>query len=94
MGLGFGKPTIGGTNKDGHTFSNIHHDLIEIEDIPEEIAMISYDDFPNNIFLRDSILRELSIHLIDLPLTHPELIDWDQPSIIHVDEFTSEHTLL
>ena len=36
-GLGFGKPTTEGTNRDGHAFSNIHRDLIEIKDIPEEV---------------------------------------------------------
>ena len=34
------------------------------------------------------------MNLIDLPLAHPELIDWDQPSVVHVDEFYTEHMLL
>ena len=40
------------------------------------------------------MLQELSIHLIDLPLTHLELIDWGQPSILHVDEFPTKEALL
>ena len=36
------------------------------------------------------MLHELSINLIDLPLTNPKLIDWGQPS----DEFPSETALL
>ena len=40
------------------------------------------------------MLCQLSLNLIDLPLTHPELIDWDQPSVVHVDEYSTEHMLL
>ena len=40
------------------------------------------------------MLCQLTLNLIDLPLTHPKLIDWDQPSVIHVDEFSTEHALL
>ena len=40
------------------------------------------------------MLCQLSLNLIDVPLTHPKLIDWDQPSVVHVDEFSTEHTLL
>ncbi|MDF3681012.1 hypothetical protein P3S38_28970, partial [Enterobacter hormaechei] len=93
-GLGFGVPTTGGTNETGHAFSNIHRDLVEIEDIPEEVEKRSYDDIPDQISLEDSVLQDLSIHLINLPLAHPQLIDWDQPSVIHIDEFTSEEALL
>lgn len=92
--LGFGIPTTEGTNTDGHAFLNIHHDLVEIEDIPEEVGKRAYDDILDKTSLRDSILQELSIHLIDLPLAHPELINWDQPSVIHIDEFTLEEALL
>ena len=94
LGLGFGIPTTGGTNTDGHAFSNIHRDLVAIEDILEEVEKRAYDDIPDDISLGDSVLCELSIHFIDLPLAHPELIDWDQPSVMHVDEFTSEEALL
>ncbi len=40
------------------------------------------------------MLCQLSLNLIDLPLAHPKLIDWDQPSVIHVDEFSTKHGLL
>ena len=40
------------------------------------------------------MLCQLSLNLIDLPLAHPELIDWDQPSVVHVDKFSTEYTLL
>lgn len=40
------------------------------------------------------MLYQLSLNLIDLPLTHPKLIDWDQPSVVHADEFSIENTLL
>ena len=40
------------------------------------------------------MLYQLSLNLIDLPLTHPKLIDWEQPSVVHVDKFSIEHTLL
>ena len=40
------------------------------------------------------MLNELSLNLIDLPFSHPELIDWDQPSVVHVDKFSIEHMLL
>ncbi len=70
-GLGFGIPTTWGTNTNGHTFLNIHYDLVKIEDIPEEVEKRAYDDIPDQISLGDSVLQELSIHFIDLPLTHP-----------------------
>ena len=94
-GLGYGQPTIGGTSRDGHAFQNVHNELIEVKHIPEEVEKRAYDDIPiDDISLGDSILHELSIHLIDLPLTHPELIDWGQPSILHVDEFPTDEALL
>ena len=34
LGLGFGIPTTGGTNTDGHAFSNIHRDLVDITHHP------------------------------------------------------------
>ena len=40
------------------------------------------------------MLCQLSLNLIELLLAHPKLIDWDQPSVVHVDEFSTEHTLL
>ena len=40
------------------------------------------------------MLCELSINLIDLPLTHPKLIDWEQQSILHTDEFPTKEVLL
>ena len=40
------------------------------------------------------MLYQLSLNLIDLPLAHPKLIDWDQPSVVHVHEFSIEHALL
>ena len=70
-GLGFGIPTTGGTNENGHTFSNIHRNLVKIKDILEEVEKRAYDDILDQIFIGDSILQELSIHFIDLPLTHP-----------------------
>ena len=83
-GLGHGQPTTGGTSRDGHAFQNVHNELVEVEDIPEEVENRAYDDIPtDDISLGDSILHELSIHLIDLPLAHLELIDWGQPSITH-----------
>ena len=56
LGLGFGIPTTGGTNTDGHAFSNIHRDLVAIEDIPEEVEKRAYDDIPDDISLGDSVL--------------------------------------
>lgn len=40
------------------------------------------------------MLYELSINLIDLPLTHTKLIDWDKPSVLHIYEFPIEEALL
>ncbi len=37
LGLGFGIPTTEGTNTDGHTFLNIHHNIVKIEEILEEV---------------------------------------------------------
>ena len=74
---------------------NIQNNLIEVKDIPEEVERKAYDDiFLDEIILGASVHFQLSLNLIDLPLTHPELIDRDQPSIIHVDEFYTKHTLL
>jgi hypothetical protein len=70
-GLGFVIPTTRGSNENGQIFLNIHHDLVKIEDIPEEVKKRSYDDILDDIFLRDSVLQELSIHFIDLPLAYP-----------------------
>ena len=80
---------------EGHAFTNIQNSLVEVEDIPEEVEKKAYDDiFLDEIILGASVLCQLSLNLIDLPLTHPELIDWDQPSVVHVDEFSTEHALL
>ena len=95
QGLGFGQPTTGGTRRDEHAFQNVHNELVEIKDIPEELEKKAYDDIlADDISLGDSILSELSIHLIELPLTHLELINWGQPSILHVDEFPTNEALL
>lgn len=40
------------------------------------------------------MLYKIFTNLIDLLLTHPKLIDWDQPSVVHVDKFSKEHALL
>ena len=94
-GLSFEQPTTRGTSRDGHAFQNVHNEIVEVEDIPEEVEKRAYDDIPtDDISLGESILHELSIHLIDLPLTHLELIDWGQPSIIHVDKFPTNEALL
>ena len=76
-------------------FSNSQDDLVKIEDIPKEKDIWSYDDiFADDTLLGTSVLQQLSINLIDLPLTNPDLIDWDQPSIAHIDEFQSAQALL
>ena len=36
-GLSFGQPTIGGSSRDGHAFQNVHNELVEVDDIPEEV---------------------------------------------------------
>ena len=80
---------------EGHAFTNIQNNLVEVEDIPEEVEKKAYDDiFLDKIILGASVLYQLSPNLIDLPLIHPELIDWDQPSVIHVDELSTKHALL
>lgn len=87
--------TTAGTNMTNVNFSNSQDDLVTIEDIPEEKEIRSYDDiFDDDTLLGTSVLRQLTINLIELPLTHPELIDWDQPSITHIDEFQSMEALL
>ena len=74
---------------------NIQNNLVEVEDIPEEVEKKAYDDiFLDEVILGAFVFYQLTLNLIDLPLTHPELIDWDQPSVVHVDEFSTEHTLL
>ena len=94
-GLSFEQPTTEGIFRDEHAFLNIQNKLIQFEDIPEEVEKRSYDDIlKTNISLGDSVLRKPSIHLIDLPLTHPKLIDWGQPSILHVGEFPTKEALL
>ena len=68
---------------------------MEVENILEEVEKRAYDNILEDyISLWDSILHELSTHLIDLPHAHSELIDWGQPSILHVDEFPIEEVLL
>ena len=93
-GLGFEQPTTRGTSRDGHAFLNIQNKLIDIKYIPKEVEKRAYNDIlTDDISLKDYVLHELSIHLIDLPLTHLELIDWVQPSILHVDEFPTKEVL-
>ena len=77
-GLDFEQLTTGGISKDGHTFLNFQNKIIEVKDIHEEVEKKAYDDIlDDDISFEDSILHELSIYLIDLPLTHPKLIDWN-----------------
>lgn len=93
-GLGYGLHVTGGTTKDGHAFLNIHNNLEEIGDIPKEVEKKAYNNiFLDKLIIGTFVLYELSINLIDLPLTHPELIYWDQPSVIHVNKFSMEHVL-
>ena len=104
QGLGFKTPRLhiqgpntatGGTNMTSVPLLNSQDNLIEIEDIPEEKEIRSYDDiFADDTLLGTSVLQQLAINLIDLPLIHPQLIDWDQPSIAHIDEFQSTEALL
>ena len=83
-----------GTTKEAHVFKNIQNSPIEVKEIIEEVEKKSYNDiFLNEIILEDSMLCQLSLNLIDLPLTYSELIDWDQPSVVHVDKFSIEHVL-
>ena len=80
---------------EGHAFTNIQNGLVEVEDIPEEVEKKAYDNiFLDEITLGASVFCQLSLNLIDLPLTHLELINWDQPSVVHADEFSIEHALL
>ena len=73
--LNFGQPKTRGTSRDRHASQNVHNKLIEVEEIPEEVEKKAYDDIlADDISLKDSILHKLSIHLIDLPLAHLELI--------------------
>lgn len=92
--LGFGLPTTKGTTKNDHIFLNIQNELMKIENILEEVKKRANGDSPNKIYLGEYILFKLSIHLIDFPLMHPKLIDWGQPSLLHIDEFPSEIVLL
>jgi hypothetical protein len=96
LGLGMGSDTTGGTNEFiKYSSCQPLGEIIEIEDIPEEKIVKAYDDiFDDETLLGNVVLQQLSILSIDLPLRHPELIDWDQPSIIHIDEFPSEDALL
>ena len=95
MGLGFEQPKIEGISKDGHAFLNIQNELVKVENILEEVEKRAYDDIlKDDNSLRDSIFYKLSIHLIDLHLTHSKLIHWDQPSVLHVDEFPTKEALL
>lgn len=74
---------------------NIQKNLIKVEDIPKEVENKAYNDiFLDEIISGASILYQLSLNLIDLPLAHVELIYWDQPSMVHVDKFSTNHTLL
>ena len=59
----FGLKNAGATYQ--RAMTTIFHDLIH--SILEDYV----DDILDQIFLRDSILQELSIHFIDLPLAHP-----------------------
>ncbi len=93
--LGYGLPAPGATTTEGHTFTNIENTLVEVEEIPKEVEKKAYNDiFLDKIILRAFVLYQLSLNLIDLPLAHPKLIDWDQPSVVYVDEFSTEHVLL
>lgn len=94
-GLGYGLSVTRDTMKDEHAFINIQNKHVEVEEIPEEVENKAYDDiFLDEIILGDSVLYQLSLNPIDLPLAHPELIDWNQPSVVYIDKFSTEHVLL
>lgn len=78
----------GGSNFTNVILFNIHDEIMEIKGIPEEEVKKSYNDiFDDETFLGNFVLHQLIIKLIELPLIHPRLIDWDQPSVAHIDEF-------
>ena len=67
---------------------------MELKYMQEEVEKRAYDDTRDDIFLGEFLLYELSINLIDLPLTYIKLINWDEPTVLHIDKFPSEVTLL
>lgn len=94
-GLGFGQSTTKGVNIPDISFLNIWGKLIEIGDMLKEEVKRSYDDIYKDKFdLGTSLLRKLSINLIELPLVHPKLIYWDQLNIIYIDKFQGKVKLL
>ena len=62
--------------KEAHVLTNIQNSLVEVEDIPKDVEKKSYDDtFLEKIILDAFLFYRSSINVIDLPLTHPKLID-------------------
>lgn len=92
QGLGFGCPSHESSSLMG-TSGNNKNASIDINDMPEEVVIQVYDDIDSSSIFGTFNLFDTFILLIDLPLRHPEIIDWDQ-TIAHLDTFQDDATLL
>lgn len=82
IGLGFehdtsslGHNMTGGTKETSLTYHIPLGNICKFKNITEEKIMRAYDNIDDEIFLGNSVLHQLSLHFINLPLLHLELIN-------------------
>lgn len=83
QGLGFGCPSYEVSSSIGTSRNNDN----------EEVVKQAYSDMDSYSTFGTSTLFDKSIFLIELPLDHPELIDWGQ-IVAHLDTFHNDVVLL